>query len=52
MDIKDREKFDAMVGYLYESDMARYERIIKRQWFLCILLGSGLIISVLLWILT
>lgn len=46
MDIKDKRKFDSMVGFLYESDMARYERIIKRQWLLCIVLGVGFIISI------
>lgn len=47
MDVKDKKKFDSMVGFLYESDMARYERIIKRQWVLCIVLAVGFITSIL-----
>lgn len=46
MDIKDKKEFDAMVGFLYESDMARCERIIKRQWLLCIVLGLSFIASI------
>lgn len=46
MDIKEKRKFDSMVGFLYESDMARCERIIKRQWILCVLLGLGFITSI------
>lgn len=45
------KKFDSMAYLLYESDMARCERIIKRQWVLCIVLGLGLIVSNLLWML-
>ena len=47
----DKKEFDSMTYLLYESDMARCERIIKRQWILCIALGLGLIVSNLLWIL-
>ena len=45
------KEFDSMSYLLYESDMARCERIIKRQWILCIVLGLGFIVSNLLWIL-
>lgn len=47
MDVKDKKKFDTMVGFLYESDMARYERIIKRQWILCIVLAVSLVTSII-----
>ena len=45
----DDKKFDSMSYLLYESDMARCERIIKRQWILCIVLGLGNIVSLILW---
>ena len=48
--MKDEKKFDSMAYLLYESDMARCERIIKRQWILCTVLGIGFILSILLWI--
>lgn len=43
-----KEKFDPMVYFLYESDMMHYERIIKRQWALCIALVIALIVAIIL----
>lgn len=40
---KYKEKFDRMAYLMYESDMARYERINKRLWFL----SGGLVIALL-----
>jgi len=43
-----KEKFDPMVYFLYESDIMNYERIIRRQWALCIALVIALIIAIVL----
>ena len=40
---KYKEKFDRMAYLMYESDMARYERINKRLW----ILSGGLVIALL-----
>ena len=47
--LKDKEKFDRMVFLLYESDMARFERINKRLWILCTVLAIALVVSNILW---
>lgn len=47
---KYKDKFDEMVRFFYESDMARFERINKRLWALCIVLLIALIVSNVLWI--
>ena len=41
--LKNKEKFDRMAYLMYESDMARFERINKRLWILC----GGLVIALL-----
>lgn len=46
---KEEKKFDSYTYILYESDMARCERIIKRLWVLAIILSVGLIVSNVLW---
>lgn len=43
------KEFDSYTYILYESDMARCERIIKRQWVLMIILLVGFILSNILW---
>ena len=40
---KYKEKFDRMAYLMYESDMARFERINKRLW----ILSGGLVIALL-----
>lgn len=41
----DKKEFDSVAYLLYESDMIRYEKIIRRQWILCIVLGVATIVS-------
>ena len=43
------KEFDPYIYIFYESDMARCERIIKRQWVLMIILSVGFILSNILW---
>ena len=45
------KEFDPYIYIFYESDMARCERIIKRQWVLMIILSVGFILSNTLWFL-
>ena len=47
---KYKKDVDNMVYLLYESDMARFERINKRLLALCIVLLIALIVSNVLWI--
>ena len=43
------KEFDSYTYILYESDMARCERIMKRQWVLTIILVLVLIASNVAW---
>lgn len=45
----EEKKFDSYTYILYESDMARCERIMKRQWVLTIILVLALIASNVAW---
>lgn len=47
----DKKEFDSVAYLLYESDMIRCEKIIRRQWVLCIVLGIATIVSTVLAIL-
>ena len=49
---KEKRKFDSVAYILYESDMARFERINKRLWILTALMSIACAIQSVLCIVT
>ena len=44
-----KDKFDEMAYLFWESDTARFERMNKRLWILCLTLAIALIVTNVLW---